>query len=196
MSRSPIDDAAEAIRMAFAALGADASAMSRLAWASTHSHAEGSWVREVGFRLAAAGHDVGLEAAVPPVTRVDLVVDGVPVEVKSTFATWAMRTDDDAKDRWFARDLTKLSTTPSGGLWMLTVACPTSDVVPGRRGMRTAPPSRDVSVEAVMAEAVENYRAYLLDRHDCDASLVTVGRGAVPSGGEVAMAALVARVAG
>lgn len=177
------------------ALAGDDAALARLAWASLHSHAESGWVRELGYRLAVDGHHVLLEGRASGMTRVDLVVDGAPVEVKSSFAVWAGRTTDAQIGRWLAKDLDALQAAPDGGVFLLTIAALSAECSPFRPAMRTAHDPTLGTPPAVLDAGLARYAGFLDSRH-VPSSALRLGRGVAPDGGTVHFGALVARVPG
>ena len=108
---NPID----AVEQALTNFKDEPGVLERLAFASTHSHGERALTDELAYQLRRAGHRVGRECKAGGITRVDLVVNGEPFEVKSTFSKFGVVNTEAATTSWLAADAHKLapSTVPA-----------------------------------------------------------------------------------
>ncbi|RRQ27376.1 hypothetical protein DK926_12835 [Rhodococcus sp. Eu-32] len=190
------EDVATAVVAGLTAIKRDTAGRARLAFASTLGHAESVWVQETAYQLLQMGippSEIRRESTVGAQRMVDLSVGDVPIEFKSTFASFALNHTLAHTAQWFGSDIDKIRSAGHDGICVISVAHLIG--VPHQKIRFSTRKSHHLTHDEVRFQGLKRYSEYLEEETGTSPVHVDLGVTAVPaSTGTVHLDALVARV--
>lgn len=190
------EDVVDAVVGGLSAIGHDPGGQARLAYASTLGHGESAWVQETAYQILKMGvpaSEIRRESTVGTQRMVDLRIGNIPIEFKSTFASFALNHTPAHTAQWFGRDVDKIRSAGHDGICVITVAHLVD--VPHQKIKFSTRKSGDLTSDDVRRQALARYGSYMEEKAGTVPLHVDLGITAGPAErGTVQLDALVVRV--
>lgn len=181
---------------ALTAIGTEPAARDRVAYASTLSHAESTWVQETAFQLLRVGVEAAAitrETSVGAHKRVDLALGLTPIEFKSTFASFSVEDSAAHTAAWIGRDIAKIREARHPGIFVLTIAQLVD--VDHRRIVFASRKTRGMTASQIREEGIAAYNRFLEGETGNAPVHLEIGTASGPAqSGTINLDALIVRV--